>query len=470
MKNYFLKLDGEIVDMQAGQSVTLERYSPLFDFDVIRGGKVLDFGLPFSQKNDALFNWFGLHQSRYEGKKYYCEKYAEGILFEKGFVELLDVTDAGYQVFFSQNLGDFFGDYQTTPLDLIDFGNENVNLKVDFDYLVDKVAFPSIKNKAFFGDNVKSGFTGIVNEVVGGSFTAGSPKVPFVSLKYIFERIGTLCNISFSGEFFESEWFRRGLIDNTFALDDATVIRFQNHLPKLTIPEFLKELGKLLNVAIYIDSINRVVQMRFREDRMKQATGMNLTSKVQPSRGRKPERATRLELDWELDGGDNLMKVVPSDFLKYQGVGDSDVFFSLKTKFSTRLKDEASGLAICEQVGISKEFNQQGNSFSAKLLLWNGVVGGVPVATNEWGGYRLAWHGANNLVASSWSYYEAWRRTTATRTVFARLSAADLAALDYHVSGGENSVVHIQGRDYYVDNIRINLPITGYATMELWDK
>lgn len=470
MNDYYLKLDGQQVDMSPGQSVTLERYNAIFDFDTIRGGKVLDFTLPFSQKNDALFNWFSYHQSMYLKKKYYCEKYSEGILFEKGFVELLEVTEAGYQVYFTQNLGDFFGDYQNTHLDLIDFGSEPVNLKVDYAYETDRVAYPSVKNRAFFGDNVKAGFNGIVNEVVGGSYTAGSPKVPFVSLKYVFERIGVLCNVRFSGEFFQSEWYKRGLIDNTFALDGATVVHYRNHLPKLTIPEFLKELGKLLNITIYIDTVSRVIRLSFREERMKQETHMNLTSKVLPSRVRKPATATRLELDWELDSADNLMKVVPFDFSKYQSTGESDVFFSLKTKFSTRLKDEASGLAICEQIGISSEFNQQGNNFSPKLLLWNGVVNGIPVATNEFGDYRLAWHGPRNIVTSNWSYYEAWRKTAAMRIVAARLNAADLATLDFHRTGGESSLVHIQGRDYYIDNIRINLPISNYATLELWEK
>ena len=207
-----------------------------------------------------------------------------------------------------------------------------------------------------------------------------------------------------------------------------------------------------------------------REERMKQATVIDLTGKVLPTRNRRPERAKRLEFDWELDGGDNMLKVVPADFLKYQSDGADENFFTVKTKFSTRLKDDVSGLAICEQVGISDEFNQQGGSFSPKLLLWNGVIGGVPVATNEFGNYRLALHGQYNLINSNWKYFEDWRKRTAARTVYTRLNAMDLAKLDYHVHGGDNSAVHIHGRDYYVDNIRVNLPINDYATLELWEK
>ncbi len=96
--------------MPAGQSVTLEKYNPIFDFNEIRGAKVMDFTVPFSPVTDRLFNWYGLHQTSYEGNRLYCEKYADGLLIEKGFVELLDVREEGYVLFFSQNLGEFWGD------------------------------------------------------------------------------------------------------------------------------------------------------------------------------------------------------------------------------------------------------------------------------------------------------------------------------------------------------------------------
>lgn len=470
MNSYYIKLDGQVMDMLPGQSVTLERYNPIFDFETIRGAKVLDFTLPFSPKNDAFFNFAGLHQSRLDVKKFYCEKYAEGILFERGYVELLDVTDSGYQVFFTQNLGNFFGDYQNTLMNLIDFGSENINLQVDFDYLTDSVAFPSIINRSFFADNVKAGFNGIVNEVSGGNFVVASPKVPMLSLKTVFDKISGLCNVTFSGNFFLTEWYQRGLLDNTFALDGATTILLQNHLPRLTIPDFLKEFAKLLNVAIYIDPVARIVRMKMRDEQMQQATRIDLTGKVTPGNSRTPLRTKRLELDWELDGDDNLMKTVAADFLKYQTAGNQDEFFTIKSRFSTRLKDATTGLAICEQVGISSEFKQQGNSFTPKLLLWNGVVNGVPTATNEFGNYRLAWHGAKNLVSSNFSFLEQWRERTSARPVTARLSPADLAMLDYHRSGGDDSIVHVHGRDYYIESIRVNLPISGQSSLELWEK
>jgi hypothetical protein len=468
MKNYYIKLDGELVDLPSEQSVTLERYNPIFDFDTIRGAQVMNYMLPFSTRNDRIFGWYGLHHTRYSAKKYYCEKYADGILIEKGWVELSGVTDAGYQVFFSQNLGEFFGDFHNTAMNLIDFGSANTTPKLDYNYTTDAAAFPTVKNVAFYGDNQRAGYNGFVNEVVSGSYSSNCPIVPMVGLAHVFRKITTLCDVRFYGEFFDSDWYKRGLLDNVFSLDGLTEIQYQNHLYSLTIPEFLKELAKLANCVIYMDSVNRTIRLRFREERMNQATAFNLTEKVLPSKAKAPDRSNRLELDWQLDGGDNLMKVVPSDFLKYQTPGVDENFFKIHTKFSTRQTD-TTGLAMAEQIGITSLFNQKGSAFTPKLLFWNGVVNGIPTATNSHGNLRLAWHGPNSL-ATNWQYFEAFRSKTAPRNLSVRLTSADLARLDYHVTGGTDSVVHIYGRDFYIENIRINLPITNYATLKVWEK
>ena len=430
---------------------------------------MLDYTLPYSTRNDRLFQWYGLHQSRYQPQKYFCEKYADGILIGKGWVELSGVTEGGYQVFFSQNLGEFFGDLQNTPMNLLDFGSASTVPKLSYDYTTDAAAFPTVKNIAFYGDNQNPDFAGYVNKTVAGVYSASGPLVPMVGLPHVFRELARMCKVRFEGAFFQSDWYTRGLLDNVFSLDGRTNIEYKNHLYSLTIPDFLKEIAKLANCVLYIDTVNRLVRVEFRETKMRQATTLNLTEKTLPGRAKSPDRNTRLELDWVLDGADKLMKVVPTDFVKYQTPGQDERFFKVKTLFSTRLIDPATGLAMAEQIGITSLFNQQAGPFTPKLLFWNGIIGGVPTGTNQHGDLRLAWHGTKSLV-QNWSHFEAFRAKTAPRTLSVRLTPADLARLDYHTTGGYDSAVHIQGRDFYIDSIRVNLPVTGYATVKLWEK
>jgi hypothetical protein len=496
-QNYYITLDGQLADLAAGQSITLQRYNPIFDFETVRGSKVLDFTLPFSAVNDRIFGYFGEHQTSYQNKKYVCEKYVDAVLIEKGYVELADVTEAGYVVFFTQNLGEIFGDYQHTTLNKIDFGKLPLIFKADFDPLVDAFAMPIVLNKAFYGVNVKAGFNGIVNEytsttstssvaVANGGYTADCPKVPMFSLKWLFEKIAILCDFKFGGGFFESEWFQYALLENTFSLDGSTEINCQNHLPEWSIPTFLKELKKMFNLALCFDSTNRTLVIRFADEVMQQATRLNFTEKIVPSANRKPEFFNRLEFDWELDKDDNLMKIPPISFEKYASTASSTStgsataataatvhrgnFFTIKTGFSTRMTDDVSGLAIAEQVGVSPLFNQLSAKSSPKILLWNGMINGKPIATNARGGFRLALHGADGLVANCYNEYEKWRSKTASRSVQANLTAADLAELDFHRNACNEVAIHIHGKDYYIESLRVNLPLVGYTTMDLWER
>jgi hypothetical protein len=466
MSKFFIKIEGQVIDMPADQSVTLEKYNPIFDFDEIRGAKVMDFTVPFSPIADRLFNWYGLHQTSYENKRLYCEKYAEGLLIEKGFVELLDVVEEGYVLFFSQNLGEFWGDLQSIPMNLIDFGSVPAAPQAAYNYTTHAVAWPKVKNTGFYG-NVSAevatslgAFDGWVNDLAN----ADSPKVPMPGLRYVFDKIAELTKVTFTGDFFESEYFKLGLIENLFAIDDLTTIEVRNHLWATTIPGFLIYLAKYLNYAIYIDASRRVVRIQSRDLRMRDAAKIDLTSCVVPSRSRKPEKAKRLELDWQLDSNDARVKVRPSGWELYQtpgGENDSTQFFPIKSEISTR--DVEAGTAIIEQLGISSKIKEGNNVPTPKLLLW----AGGQKASNKVGVTSLL---IQDIVTARYSYYQSWRARTASRTVFAKLDAAKLAELDFHTTGGENSVVYIHGRDYLIESIRVNLPNEGLATLELWEK
>lgn len=457
MSDFYVKLNGEVINLSPGTSITLERYNALFDFDELRGSAILDYTVPFSAKTDRVFNWYGLHKTALPNKKILAEKYAQGSLIERGFVELADVTEAGYVLLYGAAYGSFFKEYQSLKLNEIDFGTSPINFKESFDYLSDHVFYPLVNNPVFYGDAPPAGFNDLINEVGN----ANSPKVPMPSLKFVFDSLETLCNVKFEGDFFDTEWFKRGVLDNTFSLDGLTEITYRNHLPDLTIPEFLKHLGKLLNIAIFISPTFRKIKMVMRDALMQQDAVMDISSKIVPSRSRTPEKASRLELKWMLDGDDGLTKTLPDALQDYRKTGNEDeTFFTIETAFSTRLMDGA--VPIAEQEGISIAQGKADKKFSPKLLLYNSTG----VAKSSYAGYSLK---PADLAVSNFSVLEKWRERTSSREVFAKLSAADLAKLNYAETGGQNSKVHIHGRNYFIENIRVNLPLEGYATMKVWE-
>jgi hypothetical protein len=470
MNSYQTKIDGNIIDISPKQSITLERFNPIFDFGVVRGNKVNDYTVPLTPKNNKIFGYFNNRQVKYHNRSFLCEKIADGIIIEKGFVEIQDLTPDGYVIYYTQSLGDLFGDFQTTLMTQIDFGVEPIPspIPLAYNYTTDKYCFPSIKNAAFYGTNELEGFTGYTN------YTERSPVgpiVPMMGFPFVFSKIAEKCNVEFKGSFFQSDWYKFGVMENLFSLDGQTEIRYQNHFWEMTIPDFIKELGILLNLSLFCNTINRVITIHLTDELMNQPTTWDLTEKIDPAINRKVLKENRLEFDWEVDSSDNLMKVRPLEFQKYTSpTNGSGTLFKLTSKISTRTTDPGDGVAYAEQIGISTRFNQLTSQSSPKMLLWNGVTSGYQFATNQRGDLKLALHGEKNLIKSQYSTYESWRRKTVGRTIKANLTALDLQKLNFHQQEGENLSFYAHGKSYWIENLRVNLPLTGATTLTVWER
>ncbi|MDF7817346.1 hypothetical protein P1X15_07065 [Runella sp. MFBS21] len=471
MGSFQIRIEGQAIDLKPDRTITLNRYNPIFDFDVIQGSKVLDFVVPFSPKNNKFFNWYYKPQAAFPTEDLYCEQYADGELIERGYITLREVGNDGYKVMYSQNLGEIFGDYQKVLLPQIDFGTAPVpgGFTAAANHLTDAYCLPTVQNPGFYGTAPPVGFTGYMNEYTSGAYTVTAPKVPMVYLRWLLEQIEDLCNFTITGQFIDDLTMKRLVLYNTFAVEPTdTVIEFRNHLPELTIPDLLKELRKLFNLALFFDVRSRTLTMHYVDNLLQQATTLNWSQKFGEVAARSPELATRLELDWEVDSNDGRMKVKPLDYEKYNTDG-TELLFPVKTRFSTTDVTE-TGLPLVEQPGITTVNNQRNAKFGPRLLLWHGMVGGIPFASNYYGTTRLAWHGTNNLVDAHWRQFETFRGRTSRRILAGNLTATDIAKIDMHQRAGETMCVHIQGRDYIIGNQRINLPLKGATELELWMK
>ena len=468
MSSFQIRLEGQAIDLQPNKTITLNRFNPVLDFDVIQGARVLDFVVPFSPKNNKFFNWYYKPQAAFPTEDLYCEQYADGELIERGYITLREVAADGYKVMYTQNLGEVFGDYQKVLLSDIDFGSvaKPVTFTAAANHLTDAYCLPMVQNAGYYGTAPPVGFGGYMNEYTSG-YTASTPKVPMMYLRWLLERIEDICNFTIKGEFVDDVIMQRLVLYNTFAVEPAdTVIQYRNHLPAITIPDLLKELRKLFNLGLFFDVRTRTLTMRYADALLQQPTVLNWSKKFGVIAARSPEMATRLELDWEVDSGDGRMKVRPADYEKYNTPG-SELLFPVKTSFSTT-DVTVTGLPIVEQPGITTINNQRNNKFAPRLLFWHGMVGGIPFASNYYSTTRLAWHGTNNLVDHYWKQFETFRGRTSRRVLPGNLTATDIALIDMHQRAGQTMTVHVQGRDYLIGNQRINLPLAGPTELEMW--
>ena len=103
---------------------------------------------------------------------------------------------------------------------------------------------------------------------------------------------------------------------------------------------------------------------------------------------------------------------------------------------------------MTQQAGVSGLNKDNKGGASPKLLFWNGVVSGQPVATNTQGRRSLLWTGPNNLVDVGYRQYEAFRGNTFRLTKLVYLTPGDLARFSFRQK------VHIKGVNYVVGSLK----------------
>ena len=477
-KNIDFRLEGTPLFLAPNTGFTLERYNPLFDFGQVRGSKVYRFTVPFCPVNNRLFQYAADPQAVGEPRRYFTEQYADGDLIERGFTFLEGVKPAGYEISFGSNLSDFFGDLRDVPLNEIAFGSEA--LPTDHqDISPEKTVagqtvytLPTMLNSQFYGTTPPADFAGQVNAYSSATgYLAGSPKVPLFTLHWVLRRLGELCGFTLRGEFMDDPDAQRLILYNTFALDGLTTLDYRNHLPAdltprtlllaLTLPPF--------GLTPFFDVQRRIITLRYSQTVMTTPTRINITGVTLPSIWPGSLTDRRLELDWELDTDDGLMKTTPADLAKYTAPElAGSTLYPLKGRFSTLLMDAATGWPVAEQQGITPLTGQMDKKFKPRLLYWHGVVDGAPKASSSYGSSRLAFAGPNNLRDRYWQRYEEFRLGTFPVEIQAALSARDLIRLDFHRRAGEDIAVHLRGLDYFVAGIKAPLPLGGYCTLNVW--
>lgn len=468
-----IRLEGQSLDLFPNTAFSLERFNPAFDFSEIQGARVFPFQVPSTPRNRRILGYFYDPKIGYDNRRYRAEKYLFGQLIERGFVRIMEVNDKGFSLYYTHNLGEIFFDLQKLKLsELLDLGSEAVPVSPVANPGVSdpatKFFFPTILNPAFYGNNTGVVYDGKMNSYTGGAYAANA-RVPMIYLKWLLTRFGQLANFSFTGPFTTDAALSRLLLYNQYALDGATTLSYTNHLPAMTMPQLLLNLRLLFNLYLEFDTWNRILTIDFVDDVLSNQLVVDWTAKAAPNHTKVPDLNNRLELGYEVDTNDLLMTPIPADFDKYVTAETIDneggTILQLRSQFSTLATDGATGLASTQQAGMSSLNKDSNRGSMPKLLFWNGLVGGVPTATNQYSNVRLAWHGSNNLVERYWSKFEVMKERTFLVKKIVYLSPSDLARFSFRQK------VHIRGVNYHVGSLKASIIMdrqTVPCEAELW--
>jgi hypothetical protein len=460
---YEIRIEGRPIDLFADQSVEFSRKSGLFNPNLIEGNGTLPFDVKVTEHNKRLLGYPHLQQIGWRKRSFYAEKHAFGSVIERGFIEVQTANDQKIQCYFTQNLSEIFGQHQNTTLNQLALGSEAmpVSFLASANHLTDKYALPQVQNPVFYGNNSVGGFNGIVNEHNGSAYV-GSTKVPMLFNRFLLEKLSQITSLSFLGDFVNDPDYQHLLIHNTHSLDNATTISYANHLPELTIGQYFVELKRLFNLVMKFDVHARTLKMDSVASVFSKPCRLDWSNKVAPIKGKNPENSQALELEFGLNSSDARTKTANPDYDKYRTAilpGQKTNYQTIKTAWSSLTTDAATGLPVFEGPGISPNHNQQINKFTPQFLFWNGIVGGKPTASNNEGNTRLAYFGPNNLYEKCWANYEKWKSQTFATSAEAYLSAADVVTFDH------SEKVHINGVNYYVDELKLQLKNESSSTV-----
>lgn len=464
-----LKINNQVVDLPSNTPIQMSLVSPYLLYDSIPSSSVKPPTLPNSPTNQRIFQFFHEPTADYKMPEYNWALGYNGELLREGFYRLTDASerDNKFNGVFTEKLDEFFGEFQDKLLTELPLGTltlPTLTAAPVTDLGMSALCFPTILNPDYFGTSGTT-YTGKMNDHNGSGFVANSPLVPMFFAKYIFAKIAALTGTTITGTFLSHATWQNLLLIQTRALDGATTFAINQYLPELKVVDLFLELRKLPNLAFKFNTIDKTLTIDFWEEKLQSPTILDWSNKAVKGETKVVEQNTRIQLSYELDGGDALMKDKPTataDYVTPQYFGQTYTGIApIKSKFSTLLVDAGTGLATIKQVGITNTNGQLTQKCSPRLLFWNGIIAGKPVALPTLGGYSLYWNGADGLKAKHWTATEALRSQQFYLKKQLYLNEMDLANLDFAKK------VHINGMDYLVAQVDISLPITQAADVLL---
>ncbi|MCE6987482.1 hypothetical protein [Dyadobacter sp. CY323] len=460
-----IRIDGESLDLGPVLKVPLDLINPHLSYETIPNSVANVPSIPFSAKNQRIFEYCEMPQAGNDLYSYDCEMFYNGALIYRGkaYVKVSNPI-SGYQLSAGDDLGRFFGLYGGIPLTELNLGTVEIPEVLTPTIEVGEalaVCFPTIVNPDYYGTNgALISYTGFVNECDEEVYTTTGPKVPQLFVGFLLGRIAELTGVTVSGDFLTHPTWSKLVITNWRSLDLDPVITVNRHVPAWTIATLLIELRKIPNLRLRFDTINKSLTIDFWEPLIDQVPRKDWTLRATPGHEKIPEFNRRLQLAFDLDGGDSLVKDKPEDLADYFTPvtgslgGDAVGLVKVPMKLSTFLIDDETGLPIARQTGVTMEFNQLNVNTMPRLLFWHGLIDGVPAAFPNLDGISLYMNGPHGIAATSWARTEQMRREMFYLKKKFSLNELDLAQLDF------SEPIHYNGLNYLVAHIAGELPIT----------
>jgi hypothetical protein len=257
--------------------------------------------------------------------------------------------------------------------------------------------FPTIIDAKFYDDAVKSAFYGLINNInlnhietndyLNRTKNVICPQFYLIRiLRLIFQKL----NYQPTGTFFENNELQKILVLSLYALDKqaslttlafnvhAETIKYANHLPNISLLDFLKALIDQFGIGIDFNPLTKVVNFFFFKDILKNnPTIIDISDRVAILPKNKFEEKRPTQTKYSISG-DSLAKEETSPYIsvptKAIVEASADTYEPLELKFAP-LTTNPQGKIQIEAQGISPLYNQLNNESPLRFFFYEAPEG-----------------------------------------------------------------------------------------------
>lgn len=312
-----IKINGEFLDISPGLELELENANPFLQFtDEISGQFSLPFEVDASPKNIRLLNYAGIIQKNNLNISLDAEIYDNGLQVAIGKIKIEKPThnlnrtgDGVISCYFLGGISNFYQDIKDKKLRSIDVGGDR---SFDWDGIVENTngfwshlyavlnadpgsydyAFYPVKNTDWPGFDydinvmncvyLDSGTVHMLEYFIQGGKKDLNRVVPFPYLKYVMQQALSFVGWRIEGDILNDEDFKKVTMINFQAIDwafikilvgvqliearDPVVFNLQDHLPDVTISEFMIALKNRFGWWYDFDKKSKVITIKQLQD------------------------------------------------------------------------------------------------------------------------------------------------------------------------------------------------------------
>jgi hypothetical protein len=449
--SFAIKIGDEYLDLGEGASITLETTSPFFMTDGIPGTISFPSTASPTKKNKRLLgNPEIISNQNNLNTKIAAELYIKDLLYKAGQLTNIKPNKKGYQYSFLSDAGDFQSKINGVSMRSLDLGTDILV----FDNSSENYALFPVKNESFYGDK-NTNFKGYLNYYHGGSFPTNTTSssfyaiTPFPYLVQVIRKTFALFGYLVYGAWLDDPEIATAVVYNNYALDKVvtgvnsweTTIAIANHLPDMTVGEFIIAIKNMFGLGYIFNPIDKTVKIVTLNEVINDQTYVDHTSKAEPEYELALNESNGFKLSQEQDSGDEALKDESDAWTTYKiGNGGQEISTKASTTLILTHQDTVNTsrswtIPYVKQKGSSPEFDLGINKANLRILFYRGMQNdslgnAYPQGSYNSSSMSLRWADTNGLYNKCWKPWLDFLAYAKPLKRNVRFNGADILTLD----------------------------------------